>query len=206
MATIYGGSKIGEGTFIAGSVIVGYPGKSESGILVSGKFDDLEGAVIGSGCILRDFGVIYSRAKLGDNIKTGHHYLVRENTQIGESTLIGSGVVIEDECKIGKNVSIQSNVYIPTGCIIEDEVFLGPNAVLTNDKKMARGECKLEGVVIKYGARIGANVTILPGIVIGADAVIGAGSVVTKNVPEHTIVVGVPAGPIGTVPEAERLC
>jgi acetyltransferase-like isoleucine patch superfamily enzyme len=205
MAEIRGGSKIGKGTYIGENVIIGYPGKDEAQLLKEGKFDLLEGAIIGENCILRDYGIIYSRSKLGDNIKTGHHYLVRENTVIGSSTLIGSGVVIEDECRIGSNVSIQSNVYIPTNCVIEDNVFLGPNGVLTNDKRMGRGDWKLEGVTIKFGARIGANVTILPGITIGRDAVIGGGAVVTKDVPDLEIMVGVPARSIGKVPEEDRI-
>jgi acetyltransferase-like isoleucine patch superfamily enzyme len=206
MPTIYGKSKIGEDTFLADNVIIGYPGKGETDLLKEKKFESLEGATVGNNCILRDFGIVYSRVTLGDNITTGHHYLIRENTTIGSSTLIGSGVIIEDDCIIGKNVSLQSNVYIPTGCIIEDNVFMGPNVVLTNDKRMARGECKLEAVTIKFGARVGANATILPGLVVGRDSIIGAGSVVTKDVPDFTIVVGVPANPIGKVPEIDRIC
>jgi acetyltransferase-like isoleucine patch superfamily enzyme len=206
MPTVHGKSKIGEGTYIADNVIIGYPGKNESHLLKEGRFELLEGAVIGNNCILRDYGIIYSQTTLGSDIKTGHHYLIRENSTVGDSTLIGSGVVIEDDCKIGKNVSLQSNVYIPTHCVVENEVFIGPNAVLTNDKRMARGECILEAVIIKYGARVGANSTILPGITVGKDSVIGAGSVVTKDVPEFSIVVGVPAKPIGTVSESDRVC
>jgi acetyltransferase-like isoleucine patch superfamily enzyme len=204
MATVHGRSQIGEGAFIGENVIIGYPGKDESKILFEGSYDDLEGAIIGPGCILRDYGVIYSRAKLGEKVVTGHHYLVREGTTVGSFTLIGSGVVIEDDCVIGKKVKLQSNVYVPTSCIVEDHVFLGPNVVLTNDKRMARGEWKLDGVHIKEGARVGANSTILPGIVVGKDAVIGAGAVVTKDVPDYEIVVGVPARSMGSVPEVDR--
>ena len=101
---------------------------------------------------------------------------------------------------------IQSNVYIPTNSVIDEQVFLGPNVVLTNDRRMNRGECKLEGATIKKGARIGANATILPGIIIGYDTVVGAGSVVTRDVPDNEIVVGVPANSIGKVPDHEKIC
>jgi len=206
MPKIYGNSKIGEGSFVAENVIIGYPGKNEAHLLLEGKFELVEGSIIGRGCILRDFGVIYSQAQLGAGVKTGHHYMVREHSVVGENTLIGSGVIIEDHCTIGSDVMIQSNVYIPTNSIIEERVFLGPNVVLTNDKRMARGDCKLEGAIIKKGTRIGANATILPGIIIGRDSIVGAGSVVTKNVPDNEIVVGVPAASIGKVPEHERIC
>ena len=206
MPEIHGGSKIGKGTYIGENVIIGYPGRDEVELLKEGKLELVEGAIIGKNCILRDYGIIYSKATIGDNVRTGHHYLVRENSTVGSNTLIGTGVIIEDECKIGKNVSIQSKVYIPTYCVIEDDVFLGPNAVLTNDKRMGRGDWKLQGVTIRRGARIGANTTILPGLEVGRDAVVGGGSVVTRNVPEYTVVVGTPARKLKIVPEEDRIC
>jgi acetyltransferase-like isoleucine patch superfamily enzyme len=133
---------------------------------------------------------------LGDNVQTGHHYLVREKTVIGSGTLIGSNVIIENECKIGNEVSIQSGVYIPTYCVIENNVFLGPNAVLTNDKYIGYKDPRnrgLEGVIIEEKASIGANSTILPGIRVGHHAVVGSGAVVTKDVEPNTVVAGVPA-------------
>jgi acetyltransferase-like isoleucine patch superfamily enzyme len=206
MPEIHGKSKIGEGTFVADNVIIGYPGKSEAHLLKEGKFELVEGSTIGGNCILRDFGVIYSQTELGDNVKTGHHYMVREHSVVGANTLIGSGVIIEDQCKIGADVMIESNVYIPTFSEVEENVFLGPNVVLTNDKKMGRGDWKLEGITVRKGARVGANVTILPGVVIGRDSVIGAGSVVTRDVPDYEIVVGVPASSIGQVPDCDKIC
>jgi acetyltransferase-like isoleucine patch superfamily enzyme len=114
-------------------------------------------------------------------------------------------VIIEEHCKIGNNVSIQSGVYIPTKSVIEDNVFLGPRATLTNDKLMGRGEWKIEGITIKRGTRVGANSTILPGVVIGENVMIGAGAVVTKDVESNVIVAGVPARKIGDVAESDRI-
>lgn len=205
MSKIYGNSKIGKDTYIGDNVIIGYPGKAEKQLLLNRDFDKLGGSIIGDNCVIRDYGLIYSNAEIGNNVNTGHHFLVREQTKIGDFTLIGSNVIIEDKCKIGNNVSIQSGVYIPTNCIIEKQVFIGPNAVLTNDKFMQRGEIKLKGVIIKKGARIGANSTILPGIKIGMDSLIGAGAVVTKDVKSYEIVTGIPAKKIGEVPKADRI-
>lgn len=186
---IYGKSKIGKGTFIGENVLIGYPTAKE----LKYEKEKIQGAIIGDNCILRDFGVIYSKAFLGNNIRTGHYYLVREETVIGDNTLIGTAVIIDNKCKIGKNVSLQSGVYIPTNTIIEDKVFIGPNAVLTNDKYPVRIKKELIGPRIKKFASIGANSTILPEITIGEGAMIGANSVITKDVPDWSLAIGAPA-------------
>lgn len=199
MYTIYGHTKLGDGTIIGDHVVLGYPSRDElkiSGSLDPESLSDITGVITGKNCKIRDFGVIYSQTVLGDDVQTGHHYLVREKTTVGNKTLIGSNVIIENECKIGNNVSIQSGVYIPTYCVIEDNVFLGPNAVLTNDKYIGFKDSRnrgLEGVVIEEKASIGANSTILPGLRIGHHSVVGSGAVVTHDVKPNSVVVGVPA-------------
>jgi len=155
----YGFSKIGTGTIIADNVILGYPSRAElanAGAFDPEKLKRIDGATIGENCILRDFGIIYSKTTIGNEVQTGHHYLVREETKVGSGTLIGSNVIIENHCKIGDNVSIQSGVYIPTYCEIGDGVFLGPYVVLTNDKYIGYKDPRkrgLEGVIIKKKAR-----------------------------------------------------
>ena len=204
MPKIYGKSKIGHGTYIADTVIVGHPAKDEKQLLIENRLNEVKGAIIGDNCILRDFGVLYSRAKLGNSVQTGHHWMVREDTTVGDGTLIGSGVVIDDHCQIGNHVSIQTRAYIPTNTTIEDDVFIAPCVCFTNDKYMGRGDIKLVGAHVERGARIGGNATILPGIRIGKEALVAAGAVVTKDVPEYTMVAGVPARKIGLVPKAHR--
>jgi acetyltransferase-like isoleucine patch superfamily enzyme len=204
MPRIYGKSKIGKNTYIAESVIIGHPAKDEKQLLLANKLDDVAGAIVGNDCILRDFGVLYSHAVLGDKVQTGHHWMVREHTTVGEASLIGSGVVIDDHCRIGKRVSIQSRAYIPTNTVIDDDVFIGPCACFTNDKFMGRGDTKLAGAHVERGARIGANATILPNLTIGHDSLVAAGAVVVKDVPPYLIVAGVPASPISEVPKDHR--
>jgi len=177
-AILHGRVKIGEGTAVQENVILG---NAEDGDLSIGKDS-----------IIRSGSVIYSDVKIGNNFRSGHNVLIRENTEIGDNVLVGTNSVIDGDCKIGNNVSIQTGVYITRYTTIGDGVFLGPLCVTTNDKYMKYGAV-LKGPVIKRGARIGANATIMPGITIGENAVVGAGAVVTKNVKPNEIVTGIPA-------------
>ncbi len=115
--------------------------------------------------------------------------------------LIGTNSVIDGGTTIGDHVSIQSNVYIPTNTIIEDNVFLGPCASLANDKYPIRVKYDLKGPVLRKGASVGANATLLPGIEIGEGAMVAAGAVVTKDVPAWKLAIGSPAR-IKELPEA----
>jgi len=177
-AILHGRVTIGEGTTVQENVILG---SAEDGELSVGK-----------DCTIRSGTIIYSGVKIGNNFRSGHNVLIRENTKIGDNVLVGTASVIDGDCKIGNNVSIQTGVYITRYTTIGDGVFLGPLCVTTNDKYMKYGAV-LKGPVIKRGARIGANATIMPGITIGENAVVGAGAVVTKNVKPNEIVTGIPA-------------
>ncbi len=147
---------------------------------------------IGDNALIRSGAIIYSNVKIGNGLKTGHSVLVRENSEIGDNVLIGTNSVIDGNCKLGNNVSVQTDAYITAYTTIEDGVFIGPRVVTTNDKYMIYG-AELIGSTIKKGARIGANATLLPGVVIGEGAVVGSGAVVTRDVLAHTTVVGNPA-------------
>jgi acetyltransferase-like isoleucine patch superfamily enzyme len=153
---------------------------------------DNDSVIIGDNALIRSGSIIYSKVKIGNGLKTGHNVLIRENSEIGDDVLIGTNSVLDGTCKIGNNVSIQTSAYITRYTTIEDNVFIGPRVVTTNDKYMFSG-AKLIGPTIKKGARIGANATLLPGVVIGEEAIVGSGAVVTRDVPNKAIVVGNPA-------------
>jgi acetyltransferase-like isoleucine patch superfamily enzyme len=139
--------------------------------------------------------VIYFGNQIGDFFQTGHGVLIREKNVIGDSVSIGSHSTIEHDISIGSRTRIHSNVFIPEFSIIEEDVWIGPNVVFTNATYPANPSTKLHliGPHLFPFCRIGANSTILPGIQIGRNSLIGAGSVVTHNVPDGKVVVGNPA-------------
>ncbi len=159
-------------------------------------------AIFGKNVVVRSFTIIYGDVIVGDDFKTGHHVIIREETRIGSRIVIGSGTVIDGNVTIGDEVKIESQVYIPTHTIIGNKVFIGPGATLTNDRypQRMRDEYVPEGPVIKDGVTIGANAVILPGKVIGEGSFLAAGTVVTKDVPPWSMVKGNP-GEILPMPE-----
>lgn len=204
---IYGKSSIGKNAIIGDGVIIGYPTAhllkeaALSGMDI--KDMDFRGAVIGDNAVIRSNSTIYSDVVIGNNFRTGHNVMIREDTRIGNDVLIGTNTILDGRTLIGNNVSIQGNVYIPLNVIIEDHVFIGPCAVLTNDKYPIRTKSDLKGPILRKGASIGANSTILPGIEIGEGAMIAAGALVTKDVPPWKLAMGFPAK-IKELPEELR--
>jgi acetyltransferase-like isoleucine patch superfamily enzyme len=152
-------------------------------------------AVIGERAVIRWGTVIYADVEIGDDFKTGHSVVIREKTKIGNRVLIGTNTVIDGNVEIGSFVKLESNVYIPAHTKIGSYVFIGPGAVLTNDKypQRLRDEYDPIGPILEDSVTIGANATILPGIRIGEGTIVGAGSVITKNVPPWSFAIGVPA-------------
>ncbi|MEM3996785.1 MAG: DapH/DapD/GlmU-related protein [Pyrobaculum sp.] len=193
-AFIYGPSVVGRDSFIDASVI-GYPTRAKIVKGFSSMDEVSEGARIGEGVIVRSGCVIYENVEIGDGTELGHNVLIRELSKIGRGVRIGTQAVVEKEVKIGDRAWIQSMVYLPNGTVVEEDVFIGPNAVITNDKYPPSK--RLAPVVIRKGAVIGANSTLVAGVEIGEGAVVAAGAVVTKDVPPGVVVAGVPARVVG---------
>ncbi|MFN6199254.1 MAG: acyltransferase [Dolichospermum sp.] len=187
LVSIYPGV-IWEGDYqVQPFVMVGVPsGSNTEGLLETH---------IGVGALLRSHTVIYWGNKIGQNFQTGHGVLIREENEIGNDVSTGSGTIVEHHVKIGNRVRLHSHVFVPEFSILEDDCWLGPNVVLTNAKYPRSPQVKknLIGPHIGKFAKIGANATILPGVRIEAYALIGAGAVVTKDVPEGAVVIGNPA-------------
>jgi acetyltransferase-like isoleucine patch superfamily enzyme len=204
-SNIQGPARIGKKGFFGERTSVGFPSQHQITDFQDGKAGSpwINSATtrIGNNCIIRTGSVIYAGSQLGDKVRMGHNTLIREQVSIGDNTLVGTGVVIDGNTTVGKNVSIQTNVYIPWQTKIEDHVFLGPNCILTNDKYTMRKHYELKGPILRRGVSVGAGAVILPAIEIGSEAMIGAGAVVTKNVPPKAIVYGVPAQTHSSVPD-----
>lgn len=196
---------IGRTPIIEDFVVLGKPPKG----FRSGELE----LKIGDFPILRNGTIIYSGNVIGNNFQTGDNARIRENNIIRDNVSIGAGSNIEFGCKIENQVRIHSNCFIPEYTVIEDHSWIGPGVVMTNVlhppcpmfKKYAPIPNKrcCHGPVIKKRAIIGAAAVILPGIIVGEKSMVGAGSVVTKNVQPGCVVVGNPAKIVGYIEDLD---
>jgi len=184
---IFPNVRVGKNCFMDVYTIIGIPPKGAK----EGEFE----TIIGENSYIRSHTVIYAGNKISSNFQTGHHVMIREFNEIGCHVSIGTNSVIEHHVKLGNNVRIHSNAFIPEFSILKDGVWIGPNVVLTNAYHPLCPKAKecLKGPTIYKNAKIGANSTILPDIKIGENSLIGAGSVVVKDVPPNVVVAGNPA-------------
>ena len=155
---------------------------------------------IGPGARVRTGTIIYAGSSIGAGLETGHSVVIREENVIGDGLNIWNNSTIDYGCTIGSGVKIHCNVYVAQFTTLEDDVFLAPGVQIANDPHPICGLC-MRGPTIKRGARIGVNVTILPHVTIGEGALIGSGSVVTHDIPAHTLAYGSPARPTRLVDE-----
>ena len=149
------------------------------------------------------------KAKLGDGTRVWHLVQIREGVTIGRNCIIGKDVYIDFDVTIGDNVKIQNSALIYHGATIEDGVFIGPQVCLTNDRmpRAITSDGRLKGnddwvvgpILVKYGASLGAGSLILPNVTVGRFALVGAGAIVSRDVPDHGLVVGNPARLVGYV-------
>jgi len=177
---------LGEGCEIDEGVLIGYP---SGGIIQSDRL------IIGENARIRSGSVIYGGSEIGDNLQTGHNVVIREKNLIGDNFRVWNNSVVDYGCVIGNNIKIHCGVYIAQYTVIEDDVFMAPGVVVAND---IHPGCKysaqcMKGPIIKKGAQIGVNVTLLPFIIIGEHSLIGGGSVVTEDVPPGSVAYGNPA-------------
>lgn len=151
--------------------------------------------VIGSAAVIRSGSVLYAGSRIGARLNVGHNAIIREENVIGDDFSLWSNSTVDYGCVIGDRVKIHHNVYVAQFTVLEDDVFLAPGVMIANDPHpgCARSRECMRGPAIKRGAQIGVNATILPFVTIGERVLVGAGSVVTRDVPPGAVVVGNPA-------------
>lgn len=148
--------------------------------------------------------IIDEGCEIGAGTKIWHFSHIMPNCTIGENCNLGQNVVVSPEVVLGKNVKVQNNVSIYTGVVCEDDVFLGPSMVFTNvinPRSAVNRKNQYAKTIVKKGATIGANATVVCGHNIGRYAFIGAGAVVTKDVPDYALIIGNPARQTGWMSE-----
>lgn len=191
---IHEGTIIGDNVRIDDHTVIGkQPMRAKRSIF---KAEPLPPAKIGDNCLIGAHVAIYAGCTISQHVLIADTAAVREKVTIGEYTIVGRGVTVENLCKIGKKCKLETGCYITAYSEIEDYCFIAPKVTTTNDNYLGRTEERFKhfkGVTVRRGGRIGGGAVILPGIEIGEDAVVGAGSVVTRNVPPRKIYVGAPA-------------
>jgi acetyltransferase-like isoleucine patch superfamily enzyme len=176
---------IGPGLSADQDVILGYPGRRSAPSALR----------LGRDAVLRSGSVVYLGSRIGDRFETGHHVVVREECAVGDDVSVWSNTVVDYRCRIGDRVKIHANCYIAQYTDICDDAFLAPGVTIANDLypgQRASAEV-MSGPTIREGAQLGVNVTVLPYVVIGEGCLVGAGSVVTRDLPAGSVAFGNPA-------------
>jgi acetyltransferase-like isoleucine patch superfamily enzyme len=169
-----------------------------------------EGAKIGDGTVVQYGAFIEHNCKIGSHSRIGTNAVLRRETNLGDHSIFGSLSASEGKNWIGNHVLIHSQCHLTTVILVEDWVFIAPMFVGANDPKMLHGRKRTEkflpkGPHIKFGSGVAVNVTLLPGITIGRECIIGASSLVTKDVPDFSIAFGAPARAVKSVDDSWRL-
>lgn len=197
---IHEGTRVGANVYVDDGTILGRVPRSgaSSHRKASQTLSPLE---VEDDCVIGANAILYRGTRIGKQVLVGDLASVRERNIIGDRSIVGRLVMVEPNTKIGNHVMIQTGTHITGDAIIEDDVYMGDEVSTTNDNKMARGGGEYKGPHIKKRARIGSNATLLPGVVIGEDSIVAAGSVVTKDVPPYKVVMGVPARVVKDAPK-----
>jgi acetyltransferase-like isoleucine patch superfamily enzyme len=205
-ATVHPGTVLGEGVKVLENAVVGkQPSLSPRS---TAKREPLPPTEIGDGTIVSTGAIVFAGSRIGSRVILGDQSCVRERVTVGDDVVIGRGSLVENDTTIGAMTKIQADAYITAYSTLEEHVFIAPCVVTTNDNFMGRTERRHEliaGPTIRRGARVGGGAVLCPGVEIGEEAFVGAGAVVTKDVPPRTIVVGNPARALREVPEDELL-
>ena len=203
-AVVHPGSHLGARVVVEDGAVLGKRPRLRPGSSAAGAFGELRIADDATICC---GAVVYAGASIGHRAIVGDQSQVRERGVLGERSVLGRGSTLDFDTVVGARVSVQTLVYITAGTIVEDDVFIGPGVVMTNDDTMDRHgpETPLRGATLKRGCRVGGGVVLTPGVVIGEEAFIAAGTVVVRDVPDRAVVMGVPGRVVRQVGDRDLL-
>ena len=193
-ATVYEGTVLGEGVRVLENAVVGK--QPSLGPKSTAKRDPLPPTTIGDDTVISTGAIVFAGAEIGSGCIIGDQSCVRERVTIADDVVVGRGSLVENDTTIGCGTRIQAEAYVTAYSTIEEDVFIAPCVVTTNDNYMGRTERRkalMRGPTIHRGARVGGGAILCPGVEIGEEAFVGAGAVVTKDVPPRKVVVGSPA-------------
>jgi UDP-3-O-[3-hydroxymyristoyl] glucosamine N-acyltransferase len=202
---VYPETIIGAGTYIGSNSAVGRLPKAASTSTVK-KQTDLPPLRTGKNCTIGCSAVLYAGTVLSDDVFVGDRALIRERCTLAEKVVVGSGSAVENDTSIGAYTKIQTGSYITAYMEIEEKVFIAPMVTTTNDNYMGRTEKRfksIKGATIRKGARIGGGAILLPGVEVGEETFVAAGSLVAKDTTPRKVVKGFPAKEIRDVPDEE---
>lgn len=204
-AVIHAGTVIGESCLVEAHAVLGKRPRLRPGSSAAGG--ELQPLVLDAGVTVCCGAVLYAGARIGAGVIIGDQTQLRERATIGPGSVLGRASSIDFDAHVGAHVLIQTGVYVTGGSIVEDDVFLGPGVLTTNDHAMGRhapGE-PLQGPIFRRACRVGGGVVLVPGVVIGEEAFVAAGALVTRDVGDREVVMGVPACVARRVPDEDLI-
>ena len=193
-AIVYEGTVLGDGVRVLENAVVGK--QPSLGASSTAKREPLPPTVIGAGTVVSTGAVVFAGSTIGAGCIVGDQSCIRERVTMADDCILGRGSLIENDTTVGAGTRIQAEAYVTAYSTIEEDVFIAPCVVTTNDNYMGRTEKRkalMKGPTIRRGARVGGGSILCPGVEIGEEAFVGAGAVVTKDVPPRKVVVGSPA-------------
>jgi acetyltransferase-like isoleucine patch superfamily enzyme len=203
-ATVYPGTVLGEGVRVLENAVVGK--QPSLGSSSTAKREPLPPTEIGAGTVVSTGAIVFAGSTVGAGCIVGDQSCIRERVTLADNCILGRGSLIENDTTVGAGTRIQAEAYITAYSTLEEDVFVAPCVVTTNDNYMGRTEQRkaaMRGPTIRRSARIGGGAILCPGIEVGEEAFVGAGAVVTKDVPARKLVVGNPARVLRDVADDE---